>query len=83
VLAQNALALPSSSLDGGKRGGCDTCSEGHGLNINYAPTNSNFAVSNESAAPVPTSGTGHNGIVLFGVASVLYAAKRGRKRQAV
>lgn len=33
VLAQNALALPSSSLDGGKWGGYDTYSDGAGLNV--------------------------------------------------
>ena len=32
-MAQNALALPSSSLDGGKWGGYDTYSDGEGLSV--------------------------------------------------
>jgi hypothetical protein len=81
VLAQNALALPSGSLDGGKRGGYYTYSDGDGLNSNYAPTNGNFTVAAEGDTPVPVSEPGT--MVLFGVVSDLYAAKRGRKRQAV
>ncbi len=48
---------------------------------NYAPTNGDFTVSDESPAPVPTPEPCT--MALFGIASALYAAKRGRKRQAV
>ncbi|MGB7581997.1 MAG: hypothetical protein WBL85_06065 [Sedimentisphaerales bacterium] len=193
VLAQNALALPSSSLDGGKWGGYNTYSDGAGLNVevvfnvytassgeftwgggvpmpstdpyiyvyqlfnessstesvesfsvlnsdksavasslmhqtcsqsdgsggispdpsvsvtpgvwvwssgvgyllandhswylvyssNYAPTTGDFAVNAASTTPPPVPTPEPCTMALFGIASALYAAKRGRKRQAV
>ncbi|MGA2680160.1 MAG: PEP-CTERM sorting domain-containing protein [Sedimentisphaerales bacterium] len=190
VLAQNALALPSSSFDGGKWGGYDTYSDGAGLNVevvfnvytassgeftwggqiampstdkyiyvyqvfnsnssseniesfkvlnsnksdvapsvmhqtcsqidstgagispdpavsaiqgmwvwdgivadkyswylifssNYAPTRGDFAVNTASTTPPPAPTPEPATMALFGIASALYAAKRGRKRQAV
>lgn len=190
VLAQNALALPSSSLDGGKWGGYDTYSDGAGLSVevvfnvytassgeftwegqvampstdkyiyvyqvfnsgsssenidsfkvlnsdksdvsssvmhqtcsqidstgtgispdpavsaiqgvwvwdgivagkyswylifssDYAPTKGDFAINTASTTPPPAPTPEPATIALVGVASALYAAKRGRKRQAV
>ncbi len=56
VLAQNALALPSSSLDNGKWGGYDTYSDGAGLNVEvvfnvYTASSGEFTWGGQVAMP--------------------------------
>lgn len=50
---------------------------------NYAPTTGDFAVNAASTTPPPVPTPEPCTMALFGVASALYAARRGRKRQAM
>jgi hypothetical protein len=58
MLVQNALALPSSSFDGGKWGGYDTYSDGAGLNVTvvfnvYAANSGEFTWG--GGVPIPST----------------------------